>query len=138
QIDVTAAARSSSNHPVRALRLLVDGRPFGAVKAIANPQLGEVKADWKVALPPGKHTLNVLATAAVSQGMSAAVEITQAAGEKRQPNLFVLAVGINDYPGRLKLNFASTDAQAITKVLREKTKDVFGKVEMKMILDKEA
>jgi WD40 repeat protein len=138
QIDVTAAARSSGNHPVRALRLLVDGRPFGAVKAIANPQLGEVKADWKVALPPGKHTLNVLAASAVSQGMSAPVEITQASGETRQPNLFVLAVGINDYPGRLKLNFASTDAQAIAKVLREKTKNVFGKVEMKMILDKEA
>jgi WD40 repeat protein len=138
QVEVRAAARSSGEHPVRALRLLVDGRPFGAPKLIADPKPGEVKADWKVALPPGKHTLHVLAASAVSQGLSAPVEITQQAGEKRPPNLFVLAVGVNDYPGRLKLNYAATDAQAISKVLREKTKDVFGKVEVKMLLNKEA
>jgi WD40 repeat protein len=138
QVEVRAAARSSGEHPVRALRLLVDGRPFGAPKLIADPKPGEVKADWKVALPPGKHTLHVLAASTVSQGLSAPVEITQQAGEKRPPNLFVLAVGVNDYPGRLKLNYAATDAQAISKVLCEKTKDVFGKVEVKMLLNKEA
>jgi hypothetical protein len=139
--QVTAAAQSSGNYPVRALRLLVDGRPYDGqrgIKVIPEPKLGEVSAEWKVSLPPGKHVLHVQAESAVSRGLSPPVELEQIAGEQKLPNLFVLAIGVNEYPGRMKLHYASTDAQSIAKVLREKTKGVFGTVEIKLILDKEA
>ncbi len=140
-IEVKATARSTGKHPVTAMRLLVDGRPFGGengVLKIPNPKIGEVQRSWKVPLSKGPHTLNVLAESAVSRGMSMPVDIEQAFGEDKLPNLYVFAAGINEYPRPMKLNFASTDAVAITKVLKEKTKDVFGKVEIKLLLDKEA
>jgi WD40 repeat protein len=140
-VEVKATARSTGKHPVTSMRLLVDGRPYGGaagVLRIPNPKLGEVQRSWKVNLPKGSHTFNVLAESAVSRGMSAAVDVEQVFGDDKLPNLYVFAAGINEYPRPMRLNFASTDAQAITKVLREKTTGVFGKVEIRMLLDKEA
>jgi WD40 repeat protein len=140
-IEVTALANSVGKHPVSALRLLVDGRPYAGEagrKVIAKPKLGEAKATWQVALTPGKHTLIAQAECAVSKGLSAPVEVEQALGQKRVPNLYLLAAGINDYPGQLRLHYAATDAARFAKVLTEKTKGVFGNVEIKLVLDKEA
>lgn len=140
-IEVKATARSTGKHPVTGMRLLVDGRPFGGQNGlirIANPKLGEAKATWKVPLTKGTHNLSVLAESAVSRGMSTPVEVEQTFGDDKLPNLYIFAAGINDYPAPMKLNFASTDAQAIAKTLKEKTDGVFAKVEVKLLLDKEA
>lgn len=140
-IEVKATAKSVGKHPVTAMRLLVDGRPYNGdkgIRKIAKPQLGDAQATWQVSLPPGQHTLIVQAESAASKGLSPPVDVEQVVGEKRLPSLYVLAVGINDYPRPMKLNFASTDAKAIAKVMNEKTKGVFDTVEVKMILDKDA
>ena len=93
---------------------------------------------WKVAVPVGRHTMHVQAESEVSKGLSAPVDVVQLTGDTKLPNLFVFAVGVNDYPGRMKLNFAAPDAMAISKVLQEKTKSVFSKVQMKVVLNKDA
>jgi uncharacterized caspase-like protein len=54
------------------------------------------------------------------------------------PNLYVLAIGINDYPGDLKLNYAAGDADAIVRALQPQQGKVFGKVEAKLIKDRQA
>src|SRR5207253_420879 len=57
---------------------------------------------------------------------------------KERPKLYVLAAGISAYPGDLALNFAHLDAMAIEKVLKEKTKGLFSKVETRLLTDKQA
>ena len=55
------------------------------------------------------------------------------------PTLYVLAVGINAYPGGLQLNWAVDDANAVAKAFRaDATPKPFGKAEAKILLDKDA
>jgi len=143
KFEVKATARSSGKHAVTALRLLVDGRPYkgqAGVKAIAPPKLGEVQVSWAVDLPPGRHSLAIVAESAVSRSVSPFTELTVAGGSpaSEQPSLYVLAVGINEYPGQLRLNYAAPDADAITEVLQGPGKKAFRAVEVKLIKDKQA
>ena len=54
------------------------------------------------------------------------------------PSLYVLAVGVSEYPGNLKLNYAADDAKALAQVYQEHGKSLFRQVEVKLIVDKDA
>ena len=104
----------SKDRPVVTMHLLLDGRPCpGAeAKTFPNAKPGDKQeATWKVTLPDGEHHLAALAETDASLGASAEVVVTwQAAAQEPLPTLYVLAVGINAYPGSLKLNWAVDDA----------------------------
>jgi WD40 repeat protein len=142
KVEVKTVARSVGQHPVTALRLLVDGRPYqgqAGLRAVARPALGEVREAWTAELTPGRHVLNVLAESAVSKALSPPVEVDcTVADEGERPNLFILAAGVSAYPGKLRLNYAAADADAITRTLRDKGKRVFGQIEVKLLTDREA
>ena len=139
RLEVKATARSTGNHPVKALRLLVNGRPFRGrkgVHVVANPRLGEVQAAWTVELPFGKHTLAVLAESEVSKGLSPVVQVERPTqSQPAPPNLYILAVGVSAYPGRLRLNFAASDAELITKALKLRSRRLFSRVETRLVQD---
>lgn len=141
KLTLTAAAKSVGNHPVTAVRLIVDGRPYrgneGLVK-FDNPQLGVRSVTWNVDLPPGKHLLMVQAESAVSKAMSEPVVVVYQGGTQTLPNLYVLSVGINEYAGDGKLNFAAKDATTLADVLQSKGSGVFGKVEVNVLTDHNA
>jgi len=140
--EVTATARSVGDNPVTALRLLVNGRPYrgpAGVLQIVRPKLGELRLSWKIELPPGVHVLSVVGESAVSRALSAPVEVTILGGSADdRPCLYVLAVGINDYPGRMKLHFAVPDAEAITESFKDKGGGLFRTTEVKLIKDSQA
>ena len=142
RLEVKAVARSVGNHPVTAMRLLVNGRPYQGDKGIRRfdkPKLGDVKATWEVDLMPGKHVLAVLSESEASKSLSAPREVTvEGVGKEELPNLYVVSIGISDYPGRLALKFAAKDAIVLEKTIRERTAGVFNKVETKLITDKKA
>src|SRR5262249_17491903 len=58
--------------------------------------------------------------------------------KEQRSSLYVLAIGINDYPGDLKLDCAANDAQGLTKVLGTTSKPLFEPVRIKVLTDKEA
>jgi WD40 repeat protein len=144
KFDVKATAKSTATHAVRSMRLLVDGRPYrgqSGFTSFATPKLGEVSASWSVELAPGSHVLSVLAESGVSRALSSPVSVMVAGGgpESQAPALYVVAAGINDYPGELRLQFAATDADAISKALQApSTQKAFRAVEIKLLKDKEA
>lgn len=143
-VEVRASATSVGAHPVTALRLLVDGRPYQGqkgVQAVTEPKLGEVTKTWQVELEPGKHKLKVLADSSVSQGVSDEVDVLYVGGQAetpRLPKLYVVAVGITDYPGDLKLNYATKDAEALASALKSHCKPLFRDIEVKTITDAKA
>lgn len=57
------------------------------------------------------------------------------AKQARQPQLFVLAVGVDEYESGLKLGFAKADAQAIAKAFKP---GLFDKVVPKVVINSEA
>jgi uncharacterized caspase-like protein len=52
--------------------------------------------------------------------------------------LFVLAVGINAYPAKERLNYAVKDARDVTQALRTNGRKVYRDIEVKLLTDREA
>jgi len=143
EVDVTAEARMTGKHPIRVMRLLIDGRPYkglDGVRRFDGAGVKEAQASWKVTLNPGRHRFVVQADSAVSQGDSGPVEVNYVIGTPPQGRLFVLAVGIADYPEEgLKLNYSAKDARAIAARLKDKGSPVpFQDITVRVLTDKEA
>jgi WD40 repeat protein len=143
KLVVKATAQSTAGHPVTLMQLLLDGRPYQGDKGtIAFPKSkpGAAEGTWTVQLPPGKHELSVRASSAVSSGVSEAVEATYKPPDDKdlRPSLYVLAIGINAYPGDFKLGCAVKDAQDLTKTFEDKSKALYRQVLTRLVLDKEA
>jgi WD40 repeat protein len=142
RLEVKAVAKSVGEHPVTALRLLVDGRPYHGEKGVRRfdtPKLGEVDGVWTVDLSPGKHVLAVLAESSASKSVSSVREVTvDGVGKEELPNLYMVSIGISEYPGKMALKYAAKDAIVLEKTVRAKTAGVFNNVETKLITDKKA
>ena len=75
ELTVRATAVAQSGHPVTALRLLLDGRPYngdqGRKEAPKDAAGGRRKHEsWQVRLDPGRHRLAAVAESDVSNGQS--------------------------------------------------------------------
>jgi WD40 repeat protein len=137
-VTVKAAAEGSEKYPIVAMRLLVDGRPFQGVAGVKRfDKQQKAEATWDVALDAGAHTLSVLAETEASKGMSPSATITRA-GAQKLPNLYVLAVGVSEYRGDMKLNYAASDALLLTNTMKAKSRSVFTNIEVKVLTDKQA
>jgi uncharacterized caspase-like protein len=74
-----------------------------------------------------------------SKALSPPVEVDCAVKEKAErPNLYILAAGVSAYPGKMRLHYAASDADAITRTLSDKGKRVFNRIEVKLLTDREA
>jgi hypothetical protein len=148
QLVVRANARTRSSQPVTAMRLLLDGRPYEGRKGVQVVPLtqqapaSEVEREWQVELSPGRHSLAAVAETEVSEGLSEAVEVTyveaRSGDEPALPGLNVLAVGISNYSGRLKLDFAAKDAQVFTDTLKQTSAPLFREVNVRLLTDDQA
>jgi WD40 repeat protein len=145
KLEVQATARSVGKNPVTALRLLLDGRPYQGEKGVQNvaaPKVGEAKATWSVELTPGRHLLAVQAESAVSKAVSRPMEVVFLGADDKEevalPDLHILAVGISDYEGEMKLGYAAADADLITEALKSQVGKAFHKVDVKLIKNKQA
>jgi WD40 repeat protein len=144
EMEVKAAAESVGEHPVTALRLLVDGRPYqgqAGLKQVSSPRLGKVEESWAVELSPGKHRLAVQADSAVSRAVSDEVEVVyveEARPQVELPALYVLAIGVSAYPGDLRLNYAARDAEAVERAFKQKSGPMFRRVETRLLTDRQA
>ncbi len=135
-LSVKATAKSAK-HPITAMRLLVNGRPHegsAGIRKFDKPET-EATATWEVKLVPGTYALAVIADTGVSRGMSK-VGIAVKPGTPPKPNLYVLAMGVSKYPkGVNPLNYCASDARLLAKAFQEKSKDVFAKIEVKIVTD---
>jgi predicted Zn finger-like uncharacterized protein len=138
---LTVKATAKGKHAITTMRLLVDGRPFqgaaGVKKFDSQPGV-EVIATWEVPLPPGTHTVAVIADSPVSKGMSK-IGVAVRPGEPPKPNLYVLTMGVGDYTKPIpKLDYCANDALLLAAAFREKSKGVFNKIEVRTLTDKQA
>ena len=147
-LTVEATATGAAGNPVTSLRLMLDGRPYGGDDGLKKIPVatGEAHVSWHVDLPPGSHRLAVQATGNASIGLSDEVEVlfTPAGHDPDKDavaagSLYVLAVGINDYPKEdMRLQCAAPDARLIAQTFRDGSKGLFRKVEVQLLTDKEA
>jgi WD40 repeat protein len=138
RIKVRASAVAATpSQPVLSLLLLLDGRPLpdGAGRS------DNTGAVWDLTLPPGKHTLAVLARSPDTSAVSTPLLFDVAGSVSGQgPLLHVLAIGINQYqqPG-LRLNVAAKDASDLSQAFVKHCQGpLFRSVAAKALLDQQA
>jgi WD40 repeat protein len=142
-VTVEATAEPAGKDPITSLQLLIDDRPYtgeGGLFTVGMPKAGKVTHTWEIKLPPGPHQVRVLArteaSLGTSRGMTREVEPETA---EQQPNLYVLAVGIDAYPPKYRLSGAVNDAKQVEETFRQYSKlPLFEKVVTKRLTDKEA
>lgn len=144
KFDVKASATPVGAHPVTSLQLLVDGRPYGGetgLRTLRSTQAVAVQERWTVELSPGKHRLAIVAASAVSQAISDEVDVLiapeVAPAVEATSTLHLLAVGINTYPGRMKLDCAAPDAQAIEEAFRRHSPGIY-RLQSTLLLNQKA
>ena len=92
KLTIEVSAKPADQDPITALRLIVNGRPYGEPKAVtaqpADPAAA-VEEKWTVVLPPGRHQIMVKAETADSYGLSQPLDVTQgrAASKSDGPKL---------------------------------------------------
>jgi len=143
ELEVRAVANAQPGQPVTALRLMINGRPYlgeAGRKPVGKDRASakEVRESWTMRLEPGKHRLAVIAESAVSNGQSEEREVLYEEQRAERPRLFVLAVGVSEYPGWLRLNYAASDARSLERVLRAKSGPLFERIETRVLTDKDA
>jgi WD40 repeat protein len=143
-LTVRAKAVAQTGHPITALQLLIDGRPYNGDqgrKDVANEPAGgpQKLQSWQVRLDPGRHRLAVVAESDVSNGRSDEIEVIYEAQRAAAPRLYGLLLGVADYEDEsLRLKYAADDAQLLEQVLREKTAKAFSGVEVQRYVDRRA
>lgn len=144
RLKIEANAQSVGSHPVGALRLLLDGRPYRgeeSLRVVPTPRSGTVHASWEVELAPGANRLCVQAVSTVSRALSEEVIVHFApSGEARsESDLYVLAIGIDAYPGPNRLECAVADARALTRLLEKQTgNSLYHRVQVRLLTDNQA
>jgi WD40 repeat protein len=151
-VEVRAEAIPVNQHPVVAMRVLLDGRPIpgkDGQTTFGAPQAGKAQAAWRVKLPPGEmeHEIVVLADSPVSQGASPPLmvrskargfKVGQAPKVGGLPALYLLSIGVSNYPGKYRLDYAARDAVAFEDVMRKHGKDLYTGVQTKVLADQNA
>ena len=142
-LDVEAVAESVGANPVTEMRVLLDGRPVPDGIKTFSPVTGQARASWTIEVPSGSHIIVVQAGSAASKAVSDPVEVVAAAdpdAPKGAGSLYVLAIGINDYPDkRLKLDCAVPDAKLLRQAFLSNSRRLFpGGIEVRLLLDAQA
>ena len=143
--EVKGRARSVTGEPVTEIKLLVDGRPVAerGLQVTSEKEATELRLEKEIALKPGENTLTLLAADRNARSNPETVTVIYRgrarAEDPYKPVLYVLAVGISRYENEsMNLGLARKDAETLAQALRGQEGGLYGRVEVKLLLDEEA
>ena len=128
---------SSNGDTVKEIQILVNGKPIGdsqrGFKVTGNRRTAEVE------LIPGRSTISAIAiTKNNYQSRADKIQIDYS-GTVAETDLYVLAIGINDYKnGSLNLNYGRPDAEAFTQAIQNQSSDIFNRINLTTLYDQQA
>lgn len=94
------------------------------------------KVVYKVALLPGNNKFKVVALNKMGIESPTQVQVVQASGAEKQPDLYVVVIGINKYDDpNLDLSYSVQDAKSIVSTLGNKNTSAFKNIYPTDILD---
>lgn len=146
KVVVKAVAESAGPQPITSMQLMLDGRPYEGqrgIRALRPEEKSRAEKEWTVELTPGTHFLSVVALTPASKATSDLLEVSYRPAvapppSDTRPGLYVLAVGIDAYPGDLRLACAANDAKELEQSFKKHSPSLFREVKTKLLLDKEA
>ena len=143
QITVTYRVRSPSGLPIKAVDVLLDGRPLEARGLARTEDIGEnASQTLQLTLPKRDVEVALIARTARTTSEPARVQLRWNGGageEVLKPKLYAVLIGVSDYLQEdLKLNFAAKDARDFAKALKRQEGGLYSKVEIKVLDDANA
>jgi uncharacterized caspase-like protein/WD40 repeat protein len=122
----------------------VEWRLNGVTAGVDEPAASadaSLKLQHSLSLAPGENTIEVVAynLANLVASIPSVIKVqTQAAEGQAKPRLIVLAAGVNDYAdGKLQLNLAVPDAEALADAFSKTGGDLYESVDVTLLKDKD-
>jgi hypothetical protein len=146
-LTVEGVAFSVGDHPVKRMRLLVNGRDYDGKRStfvVPKPKLGKVTRTWQVELEPDPepYTIQVLADNTLGVvGRSDVVRIRRKPLKETRPRLFVLAIGVSEYEKedlRKGVYYCAADARKFADTIEKSSKPLYRQVVVEKLIDKDA
>lgn len=121
-LSCSAASKAA---PLSALRIFVNGVPYGGHKGYAI-QGSDYKTTLTIPLSPGRNEIRLMATTADGlSSLPATTVLYYQPAEKRQPLTRFIGIGIAAYADtNYNLKYAAKDIRDFTRLLRSKTKQL--------------
>lgn len=143
QVTVTYRVRSPSGLPVKAVDVLIDGRPLEARGLSRAEDIGEnAPQTLNLTLPKRDVEVALIARTARTTSEPARLRLRWdgGAGEAAlKPKLYAVLIGVSDYQQEdLRLNFAAKDARDFAKALKRQEGGLYSRVEVRVLDDANA
>lgn len=141
-VTITATAKSRSDDPIVALRVLVNGRP-AVIRRIDSPagaKAFETTETFSLALPAGRHQIVVRGDTARSYDLSSPLDVTIAGdAAPDHPALFIVAIGV-DVPAGVASGGTTfgKDAALVAETLRIQAGKQYSQVQVKSLTGAQA
>jgi len=141
QKEVTLRYRIQSklNTPLKALHILVDGRPLDSARGLKRTRnKSSGLHELTITLPERDLKLSVIAENRFGNSVPATASLNWT-GKKQQtfvikPKLYLLAIGVSDYKDdNLDLNFATKDANDFANTMKKHGKKLYREVVVKKL-----
>ena len=144
-LTVKYSVRTSSDAPMKSLKILIDGRPMEATRKIeesADNSNEEVIKTVEIKVPEKDCTVTLLAENKFGTSVPASLDLHwkgKVADDALKPKLYVLAVGVSKYNNPdFNLNFAAKDATDFATSLEAQKGKLYREVVTKIIIDENA
>ncbi|MGI9412761.1 MAG: caspase family protein, partial [Hyphomicrobiales bacterium] len=143
RVTLTYKVRSPSGLPVKAVDVLIDGRPLEARGLVRVEDIAEDRPQsLTVTLPKRNVEVALIARTAQTTSEPARVQLHWGGGvaeDSLKPKLYAVLIGVSDYTDEnLRLNFAAKDARDFAKALKRQEGGLYSKVEIRILDDKKA
>jgi WD40 repeat protein len=129
---------------IKGVRLFNNGKVVGenlrGIKIQATVKDNLLTQEFEVALSDGANILKAVGFALdMTESNPVTAEVTYRAPGTAKPDMYVLAIGINEYKNsKYNLNYCVPDAQGFIETLKPKAEKIFGKVAVITLLNKDA
>ena len=130
-----------SQAPTTNLTVLIDGEPLigtRGIQVVGNIVPGQSHQKIEVPIPSRNCTISLVAQHrwAIGQPAQVVVEWNE---QLAKPNLYVLAIGIGEYPdSALNIPTAAADAEVFAAAVQQQADRLYGQVEVKTLVDSSA
>ena len=144
KLEIVVDVAATDKKRIEGVALRLNGREVSPENiledAILQRSETSLQRRFRIAVLPGVNVIEALAfNAARVRSKPAVAVIKVETQEQTQPNLFVLAVGVDQYaPGYPDLIFASVDASKFAETLSRQEGKQYTRVYSKILLNKEA
>ncbi len=132
--------RNLSRVPVTAVKALIDGRPAPVQRGVTLGKEKSNESELEVTIPEKDCEVSIIAENQYTASDPATVKFIwrgkHIEGFSLQPNLYVLAIGVSRYQDeRLRLGFASKDAQDFAQTMMKQKGILYHDVITKVLAD---